>query len=345
MHSCLKRIFAQPLIQAPMVGVSTPQMAAAVSNAGGLGSLGIGASPVAAAQDMIEETRGRTSAAFNVNVFCHPPPQRDSAVEAEWLEYLAPIFHEFGFTPPAALKEIYKSFVEDEEAFRMLLIMRPKIVSFHFGLPPQDRINAMRDAGILTMATATNVDEVRLIEAAGIDVVVAQGVEAGGHRGQFALSERDLGLSLSVLIRLAVRSTRLPVIAAGGIMDVQGVRAALALGAAAVQMGTAFVLCPESAADSTYRAALKSERAIDTRLTSAISGRPARGIANRFMEIGAMGPPVPSYPVAYDVGKRLHTVTRAKGCDAFGAYWAGQGAALAREMPAAKLVADILRQI
>ncbi|MER8873133.1 nitronate monooxygenase [Mesorhizobium sp. M0814] len=345
MEDCLARIFTHPVIQAPMVGVSTPQLAAAVSNAGGVGSLGIGASSVAAAQHMIEETRGLTSAAFNVNVFCHPPAQRDQVLETAWIEYLTPLFHEFDVSPPVDVKEIYKSFVEDDEALRMLLAMRPAIVSFHFGLPPQEHINALRDAGIITLATATNLSEVRLIEDAGIDAIVAQGIEAGGHRGQFDLSEHDLGLSMSVLMRLLVRNTRLPVIAAGGIMDTRGVKAALTLGAAAVQMGTAFILCPESGADSAYRAALKSERAADTRLTSAISGRPARGLANRFMEIGSIGPRVPSYPVAYDIGKTLYAVSKAQGSDAFGAYWAEQGAALAREVPAAVLVASILSGI
>lgn len=344
-----RRIFdlTLPIIQAPMAGVSTPALAAAVSNAGGLGSIGIGASSVPAAQKMIEETRARTSASFNVNVFCHTPAQREPAVEAAWLAHLGPFFEEFGATAPVELREIYPSFIEDDETFRMLLAMRPPVVSFHFGIPQEDRLAALREAGIRTMATATNPHEAEQIERAGIDVIVAQGIEAGGHRGVFSLDEPDPALTTSVLVSLLVRTVRVPVVAAGGIMDGRGVSAAMRLGAAGAQMGTAFVLCPESAADAAYRAAVKSERAYDTRLTSAISGRPARGLVNRLSVAGdAFGsPPVPAYPVAYDAGKALHAAALAKGNTDFAAQWAGQGAPLAREMPAAALVAELAKEM
>jgi nitronate monooxygenase len=185
---------AHPIIQAPMAGVSTPDLAAAVSNTGGLGSIGIGASTVAAAQRMIEETRARTSGLFNVNVFCHAPAQRDAAREAAWLAHLTPLFEEFGAVPPVELKEIYRSFLEDEEAFQMLLALRPPIVSFHFGIPSEDHLAALRAAGIRTMATATNRHEAERIERAGIDAIVAQGIEAGGHRGSFEPAEHDPAL-------------------------------------------------------------------------------------------------------------------------------------------------------
>jgi len=345
MDSVLRKLARHPVIQAPMAGVSTPVLAAEVTNAGGLGSIAIGASSVEAARGLIEDTRARTPGAFNVNVFCHAPARRDVEVERAWLSYLTPVFDEFGANPPGELKEIYKSFVEDDDAFRLLLELRPAVVSFHFGLPAQERINALKEAGIVLLATATNLDEAREIEAAGVDAVVAQGIEAGGHRGVFDTTPRDSGLSTSVLVSLLARECRIPVIAAGGIMDASGIRAALDLGAVAAQMGTAFILCPESAADAAYREALISARAYDTRFTSAISGRMARGLANRFTKMEAAGPRVPAYPVAYDAGKALHAAARARGSNDFAAHWAGQGAPLARPVAAARLMEELVRDL
>jgi nitronate monooxygenase len=264
---------------------------------------------------MIEETRAKTPGLFNVNLFCIAAAQRDPAREPDWLAHLGPFFKEFEATPPVELPEIYRSFIEDDDAFRMLLAMRPPVVSFHFGLPSEDRLAALRAAGIKTMATATNPREAEQIERAGIDAIVAQGIEAGGHRGVFAPDEPDPALTTSVLVSLLVRQVRVPVVAAGGIMDGRGITAALYLGASAVQMGTAFVLCPESAADTAYRTAMKSERAHDTRLTSAISGRPARGLVNRLsVACDALGSPAaPVYPVTYDAGKALHAAALARG--------------------------------
>lgn len=330
-----------------MAGVSTPALAAAVSNAGGLGSLAIGAMPAAEARQMIAQTRALTARPFNVNVFCHQPASRDPAGEAAWLRHLAPLFAEAGAAPPAALVEPYRSFLDDDAAFRVLLEQRPAIVSFHFGMPPADHLAALRAAGIRTLATATSPREAMLIERAGIDAIVAQGIEAGGHRGLFDPDSVDEQLSTAVLVRLLVRQTRLPVIAAGGIMDGEGIRAALALGAAAAQLGTAFILCPESAASAGHRAALKSGRAAATRLTAVVSGRPARGIVNRLIIHGeAAGSPRPApYPVAYDAAKRLNAAAAAHGNDAFAAHWAGQGAPLARELPAATLIETLVAEM
>lgn len=336
-----------PIVQAPMAGVSTPELAAVVSNAGGLGSIGIGASMVSQARQMIEATHALTDRPFNVNVFCHLPAPRDAAREAAWLAHLAPLFAEFGATVPETVREIYKSHLHDEEAFQLLLETRPPVVSFHFGLPDALRLAAFREAGIRTMATATNPDEAAQIEAAGIDVIVAQGIEAGGHRGMFDPEAYDPALSTSVLVSLLTRQATRPVLAAGGIMDGRGIRAALELGAAGAQLGTAFILCPESAANAAYRAAFRSERAYDTRLTSSISGRPARGMVNRLILHGHEpgSPPACAYPLAYDAAKLLHTAAAAQGSDAAAAQWAGQGAPLARELPAAELVAQLVEEL
>ncbi len=247
-----------PIVQAPMAGVSTPALAAATSNAGALGSLGIGASTVPQARKMIQDTRALTDKPINVNVFCHAPAVRDAAREAAWLRHLAPLFAEVGSPLPTRIDEIYKTFLGDDEALQMLIEERPAVVSFHFGVPSADALAALRKAGIKTMASATNLREAATVEEAGIDAIVAQGIEAGGHRGVFDTDAIDERLSMSVLVRLLVRQSKLPVIAAGGIMDGFGIRAALDLGAAGVQLGTAFVLCPESSANASYRANLTS---------------------------------------------------------------------------------------
>jgi nitronate monooxygenase len=335
-----------PLIQAPMAGVSTPELAAAVSNAGALGSLGIGASNAAQASEMIERTQSLTSKPFNVNVFCHTPAVSDNERERAWLAHLAPLFEEVGAPLPEVLHAIYPSFLESPATLNVLLELKPAVVSFHFGLPTQDQLRALRKAGITTMATATNLDEGRQIAGAGVDMIVAQGIEAGGHRGMFDTAAVDERLSTSLLVRHLTRHLDVPVIAAGGIMDGYGIRAALDVGAAAAQLGTAFILCPESAANTAYRAALKDERATRTRLTTAISGRPARGIVNRLVEHAERpDSPLPAaYPMTYDATKQLNAVAAGKGEHGFAAQWAGQGAPLAREMPAAALVERLINE-
>lgn len=336
-----------PIIQAPMAGVSPPAMAAAVSDAGGLGSIGVGAVDADGARAMIEGVRERTDRPFNVNLFCHQPAKADAAVEQAWIARLRPEFEALGATPPGTLGEIYQSFVTDDAMLRMLLEMRPAVVSLHFGLPSGAVLGALREAGIVLLATATSLAEARAIEAAGIDAIVAQGWEAGGHRGMFDPDRPDDRIGTLALTRLLSRETRLPVIAAGGIMDGAGIAAALALGAAAAQLGTAFVGCDESLADPGYRAALASDAAQHTAMTRAISGRPARSLANRFTAIGAgvADAAVPAYPIAYDLGKALHAAGKGHGEYGFGAQWAGQGAPLARFMPAAELVATLAREL
>ncbi|AJP59652.1 2-nitropropane dioxygenase [Pandoraea vervacti] len=338
-----------PIIQAPMAGTSTPALAAAVSNAGGLGSIGVAAAGPDAARKAIHDTRALTRKPFNVNVFCHAPAKLDPARDAAWLAYLAPEFARFEATPPAALSEIYKSFVADDAMYEMLLEERPAVVSFHFGLPSQEKIDALHAAGITLFATATNLAEARAVQAAGIDAIVAQGFEAGGHRGRFEdLGDRvptdDEQLGTLALVRLIVTHTSVPVIAAGGIMDGAGIAAALALGAQAAQLGTAFVACPESAADAAYRERLTRPNPPRTALIRAISGRPARGFVNRLyaIEQTAGRPDLPAYPVTYDAGKAIHAAAKAKGNSDYAAQWAGQAAPLARAMPAAELI-DVLR--
>jgi len=335
-----------PIVQAPMAGVSTPEMAAAVSNAGALGSISLGATDASGARMMMMELRARTARAFNVNLFVHHAPQQKPEIESAWLSALAPTFGMFNAEPPAALRAIYRSFAEDDEKLRLLLELRPAVVSFHFGLPIAAQLSALREAGCFLVATATSLDEAEAAKRAGIDALVAQGFEAGGHRGAFDPSAGDDCLGTLTLTRLLVRRSGLPVIAAGGIMDGQGIRAALDLGAAAAQLGTAFIACPESSADADYRAALFSPAAEHTIMTRAISGRPARCLRNGFTRLAQevqLCPP--DYPIAYDAGKALNAVAKAAGDGGFGAQWAGQGAPLARALPAAELVATLASEM
>jgi nitronate monooxygenase len=333
---------AKPIIQAPMAGVSTPELAAAVSNAGGLGSLGVGAMNADGARKAIRATRALTGKPFNVNVFCHQPAQADAAVERAWSAWLAAEFAQYGATPPAEPREIYTSFLVDRAMQTMLVEERPAVVSFHFGLPSAEVIAELKQAGIKLFASVTSVDEAKQAEAAGVDALVAQGIEAGGHRGAFD-PDIDDRLGTFALTRLLVRASHLPVIAAGGIMDGAGIVAALALGAQAAQLGTAFVASNETSIDEGYRRALLGEPARRTTFTKAISGRIARSMVNRFTRLGddPRAPQTPAYPIAYDTGKALHAAAKAKGEYGYGAQWAGQAAALARGLPAAQLFAQL----
>jgi nitronate monooxygenase len=329
-----------PIIQAPMAGVSTPDLAAAVANAGALGSLGVGATDAEGARKMIAAFRERSPRSLNVNVFCHEPARADPAVESAWLELLRPHFERYGAQPPRQLREIYRSFIEDDAMLATLLAHKPRVVSFHFGLPSAERIEALRTAGIVLLASATCLAEARAAQKAGVHAIIAQGYEAGGHRGVFDPDAHDDRLGSLALTRILVRESRVPVIAAGGVMDGAGIAAVLRLGAQAAQLGTAFVACPESAADAGYREALASDAASHTVMTRAISGRPARCLRNRFTSLGAAVSvqQLPSYPIAYDAGKALNAAAKAARESGYGAQWAGQGAPLARSLPAAELV-------
>jgi len=346
--SLLERIGLEwPIFQAPMAGTSTPAMAAAVSNAGALGGLGLAAEQPEGAGKMIAATQALTNRPFNVNVFCHQPAIPNPAVEAAWIARLKPQFEALGAEPPTALREIYQTFRGNGAMTALLLETRPAIVSFHFGLPEKDQIRALKEAGIILFGSATSLAEAKQLADAGIDAIVAQGYEAGGHRGLFDYAAHDDRLGTFALTRLLVKNFDLPVIAAGGIMDGAGIAAALRLGATAAQLGTAFVGCPESSADSGYRAALASEAAHHTAMTRAISGRPARCLANRFTKLSETVPDaaIPDYPITYDLGKALHAAGKAKGEFGFGAQWAGQGAPLSRPMPAAELVRALVAEM
>lgn len=334
-----------PVIQAPMAGTSTPAMAAAVSNAGGMGSLGLGNLSVEAAREQIRQLQALTDKAFNINFFCHREEPVDTQRDQAWLQRLAPWFAEFDAEPPAQLDAGYASFIGNQAMLDMLLEERPPVVSFHFGLPEADAIDALKEAGIFLMGCATCLEEAQAIEAAGLDAVIAQGYEAGGHRGIFD-PQHEPALGLHDLLRQLQGRIGLPVIATGAIMDGKDIAEVLQLGASAAQLGTAFICCPESAAPQAYRDQLQSERAQHTGVTAIFSGRPARGILNRsHREIGPHAAELAGYPQAYSAAKALHAVAAARGSHEFAPYWSGTAGSRCRSMPAAELVATLVKEL
>lgn len=349
MHAFLERLaLVHPIIQAPMAGVSTPALALAVSQAGALGSLATGATPAAAAvAQQLAELQAATDKPFNVNVFCHQPAAPDPARDARWLTYLAPFFRALSSEPPASLVEVYPSFLFNDALLAVLVAARPRVVSFHFGLPTAAQAAALRQAGVLLLACVTSVPEGRAAAALGVDALVAQGIEAGGHRGVFDVAA-DTYLPALTLTQQLAQALPLPIVAAGGLMTGADIAAALRAGAAAAQLGTAFVACPESAANAAYRAALLQQPPRPTAFTDVISGRPARGLVNRFMQdVDQPGrPATAAYSRAYVAGKALVAAAQQAGEAGFAVQWAGTGVGQARALPAAELVqvlADELR--
>ncbi|OCY28784.1 2-nitropropane dioxygenase [Acinetobacter pittii] len=330
-----------PIFLAPMAGVSTPELAAEVSNQGGLGSLGLGANTAQSAREQILKTQTLTEKSFQVNFFCHQPEQLNLQASAQWIEYLRPQFEKFGEQPPQNLNCIYPSFLDNDDFLNVVLETKPKAVSFHFGIPHPHQIQALKDAGIITMVSATNLVEAQAIEAAGIDIIIAQGIEAGGHRGIFNKTF-DAAIKTSDLVHLIVKHCKQPVVAAGGIMNGAQARHMLSLGAAAVQLGTAFVQCHTSNASAEYRKALFSEPV--TQISASLSGRPARGLLNHWhTQIDLPNrPPQPEYPYTYDLAKQLNAIaSKNKDCG-FGAFWAGSNVSQIRELDAADLVNQLV---
>ncbi|MCY1167550.1 putative monooxygenase [compost metagenome] len=331
-----------PLIQAPMAGVQGSALAVAVCNAGGLGSLPCAMLGLQALQGELEIISTQTSKPYNVNFFCHEPPVVSAEREATWRKALAPYYAELGLdvatVQPGAGRSPFS-----HEAADVLQAFKPAVVSFHFGLPSADLLARVRAWGATVLASATTVAEARWLEAHGADVIIAQGLEAGGHRGMFLTDEVTSQLGTFALLPQVVNAVRVPVIAAGGIADARGVAAALALGAAAVQVGTAYMLCPEASTSALHRAALKSEAASHTALTNLFTGRPARGIMNRIMrELGPMSAAPPAFPLATAAIAPLRARAESLGRGDFSPLWSGQNSSGCREIPAAQLTRELM---
>lgn len=342
-----------PFVGAPMAGTSTPQLAAAVSNAGGLGSLGLAGKSVDQVRETIRELKTLTTRPFNLNFFCHAEPHRDPAVESAWINYLAPLFDSLDTQPPAELSPSYDSFLGDNSMLQLLLDEKPAVVSFHFGVPDAATINALHDAGILLMASATNPAEARVIEGAGLDAIIAQGIEAGGHRGIFDENGPDEQTPTADLVQQIASATHLPVVAAGGIMTREHAEHMFSLGAAAVQVGTALITSPESMAKDSYRDALvqaaqTAQRAgggAETHLTRVFSGRPARGLSTAFMDFAQApdAPTPPVFPVAYSANKVLSAAAAKSGTPGMAPHWSGANVHLIQPRPAAEVTRAIGR--
>lgn len=332
-----------PIIQAPMAGVQGSALAVAVSNAGGLGSLPCAMLGVDGMRKELTAIRAQTTKPFNVNFFCHTQPEPSVDCETVWRATLAPYFAEYG-VDASAIAAGPARLPFSAEAADLLAEFAPPVVSFHFGLPSAELLARVRGWGAKVLSSATTIAEALWLEAQGVDAVIAQGLEAGGHRGNFLSEDLSSQLGTFALVPQVVRAIEIPVIAAGGIADATGVAAAIELGAAGVQVGTAYMLCEEATTSSVHRAALKSEAARVTALTNLFTGRPARGIVNRIMrELGPINSAAPSFPLATPAIAPLRAKAESVGKGDFSPLWAGQNTSGCKETSAARLTHDLAR--
>ena len=330
-----------PIVQAPMAGFQGHALAVAASNAGALGSLPCAMFTIEALRTELAALIAGTRRPFNVNFFVHVPPEPDAAREAAWRDALAPYYAEFGIdartVPAGAGRMPFTS-----EAADVLDAHRPAVVSFHFGLPAPGLVARVKSWGSKILSSATTVDEAIWLERHGVDAIVAQGVEAGGHRGMFLTDDVTTQVGTLALVPQIVRAVRVPVIAAGGIADAKGVAAAMALGAAGAQVGTAYLLCPEATTSAVHRAAIASEASRHTALTTLFTGRPARGIVNRLMrELGPLNAVTPAFPLATAAIAPLRAKAESAGSCDFSPLWCGQNASGCKAVPAAKLTRQL----
>jgi nitronate monooxygenase len=325
-----------------MAGVQGSALAAAVTNAGGLGSLPCAMLSPEAMRTELATIRAQTGGRpFNVNFFCHTPPTPNAQREAAWRVALVPYYDEFGLDLQTVIEGAGRAPFSPGAA-DVLEEFRPTVVSFHFGLPSPELLARVRSWGAKVLSSATTVDEAYWLEARGVDAIIAQGLEAGGHRGMFLSEDLNTQVGTVALVPQVVGAVKVPVIAAGGIADARGVRAALALGATGVQVGTAYLLCPEATTRSVHRAALQQEAARQTALTNLFSGRPARGIVNRLMrELGPINPIAPAFPLAASALAPLRAKAESLGRGDFSPLWAGQNANGCKEVPAAQLTQEL----
>jgi nitronate monooxygenase len=336
-----------PLVLAPMAGFGTVALAASVSDAGGLGSISCATMQPGLAANTIEELRHLTRKPINVNFFCHAQAKADADREHAWHDQLAPYYRELGIEQElhsrldiAPFGEAMCRIVEDAE---------PEVVSFHFGLPDSGLLAHVKSAGCRVISSATTVEEAVWLEARGVDAIIAQGYEAGGHRGIFLAADLNAAIASQpgtlALVPQIADAVSVPVIAAGGIADGRGIAAAFALGASGAQMGTSFLLCPEAATPSLHRDALRHARGDATLLTNVFSGRPARVLVNRLArEVGPISDDAPDFPLPLGELPLLRTKAEQQGNSDFTPLWSGQAAPLGAEMPAKKLTLKMAKE-
>jgi nitronate monooxygenase len=326
-----------PIIQAPMAGAQDFELAAAASEAGALGSLPCAMLSVEQIDDQVGKIRARTGKPFNLNFFCHTPPRPDNAREAAWRDRLAPYYTEIGLDPNAPVKTAARA-PFDAAFCDVVVALAPKVVSFHFGLPAPALLDRVKGAGCVVLSSATTAEEARWLAAHGADAIIAQGYEAGGHRGMFLTDNIATQAGTFALVPQVVDAVDVPVIATGGISDARGIAAAFALGAAGVQIGTAYLFCPEAKISAPHRAMLKAGRDDGTALTNLMTGRPARGYYNRLMrDIGAISDMAPEFPLASAALAPLRAKAESLGSGDFSPLWSGQASVLGRELPAGDL--------
>ncbi len=331
-----------PIVQAPMAGAQGVALALAVGEAGGLGSLPAAMLTPAALREQIGAVHAR-GLPVNVNFFCHAPPAPNPEREAAWAAELAADYAEAGLAPPAPGGGPARA-PFDAAMAKVVEETKPAVVSFHFGLPEEALLERVRRTGAKIYSSATTVAEARFLDARGVDAVIAQGAEAGGHRGMFLTDDVDAQPGLFALLPQVVDAVRVPVIAAGGIADGRGIVAAFALGAQAVQIGTAYLRTPQATTSPLHRAALAAARDDATRVTNLFTGRPARGLLTRFMrEHGPINPRAPAFPLAANAVAPLRAHHEAQGRSDYSPLWSGQAAALAREEDAAALTLRLWR--
>ncbi|MFB2863820.1 NAD(P)H-dependent flavin oxidoreductase [Aeromonas sp. MdU4] len=328
-----------PIIQAPMAGVQGSDLALAVSRAGGLGSLPAAMLTPAELRGELECLSQSGLGPFNINFFCHRQREPEPVALACWQQRLAPYYAEFGVQPPAVTMAPSRAPFNEDHA-DMVAEFRPAVVSFHFGLPAPELLVQVKDAGAKVFASATTVAEAVWLAHHGADAIIAQGLEAGGHRGHFLSNDLALQQSTLTLLAQILAATDLPVIAAGGIVDGKGIANALMLGASAVQMGTAFLCSHEATTSALHRAVLHSPQGQQTALTNLFSGRPARGIVNRLMrDLGPLSEFAPHFPYASGALAPLRTAAESRGDSGFSPLWAGQNVSGCRDLPASELMA------
>jgi len=333
-----------PIIQAPMAGPGSPQMAIAASEAGGMGSIPAAMLTPETLRGELQIVQQGTGRPINVNFFVHEDPRPDAAREAGWRKRLEAYYRELGLAADtgknAPTRAPFTAAMCD-----VVLEFKPKVVSFHFGMPDAALVKRVKDAGLLVISSATTAEEARWLEGHGCDVVIAQGNEAGGHRGMFLNDDIARQAGTMALVPQVVDAVTVPVIAAGGIGDGRGIVAALALGAAGVQIGTAFLLTPEAKTSPLHRAALKQAHDNSTTLTNVFTGRPARGIVNRYVrEVGPMSAEAPHFPLAAGATQPMRAAAEAKGSPDFTPLWSGQAPTFARELPTAELMATLVKE-
>jgi nitronate monooxygenase len=326
-----------PIVLAPMAGIMDAELVIAASQGGALGSLPCAMLTAEKAREQVKIIRQRVSAPLNMNFFCHTPTDADASREARWKQRLEPYYRELGLDPATPANAANRA-PFDAAMCSLVEELKPEVVSFHFGLPGQALLKRVKAAGCIVVACATIVREAIWLEENGADVIIAQGAEAGGHRGMFLAQDIAEQPGTFALVPQVVDAVKVPVIAAGGIADGRGIAAAFALGAAGVQIGSAYLRCPESKVIAPARSALAQARDDSTVITNVMTGRPARGIANRVIrEVGPISPDAPAFPYAASGLGPLKAAAEKLGKVDFTSLWAGQAIRLGREMPAAEL--------